>query len=218
MKQVPSDKYSIAWFKLAECVSRGEKERALGVYRLLSYSFDDQAFAYQLAGDLLRSFDDNTAIEQYHQAAQLYQKAQRFLEAAAVYEHLIHLIPDKELYLMNLVELYTHMRDAGHAVHHMVQLLDLLSKKKKWDDVHDLISKYDSLIEADQAVKVYKKIIFEVVDQEDVPQERIKAYIKKAVELLLNGGDDRKLQRFLSELKACSESYYQHATHYMKQL
>jgi hypothetical protein len=215
---VPSDKYSIAWFKHAECVARGEKERALGVYRLLSYSFDDQAFASQLAGDLLRSFDDNTAIDQYHQAAQLYQKAHRFLESAAVYEHLIHLIPDKELYLINLVELYTHMHDTGHAVHHMTQLLDILSKKHKWDDIHDLISKYDTLIEGHHAVKMYKKIIFDVIDQEEVPHERICSYIEKTIELLLMDGDDRKLQRFLSELKACNESYYQHATKLIEEL
>lgn len=218
MKHVPSDKYSVAWFKLAECVARGEKERALGVYRLLSYSFDDQAFACQLAGDLLRSFDDNTAIEQYYQAAQLYQKAHRFLESAAVYEHLIHLIPDKELYLINLVELYTHMHDMGHAAYHMTQLLDILSKKQKWDDMHDLITKYSAFIETHHAVKMYKKIIFDVIDKEEVPHERIHSYIKKIIELLLMSGDDRKLQQFLSELKACNESYYQHATQLMAEL
>jgi hypothetical protein len=37
MKQTQVDKHTIAWFKIAECVSRGEKERALGVYRLLSH-------------------------------------------------------------------------------------------------------------------------------------------------------------------------------------
>ncbi len=58
MKQVPSGKYTIAWFKLAECVSRGEKERALGVYRLLSHSLDDSALVCQLEGDIFLSFND----------------------------------------------------------------------------------------------------------------------------------------------------------------
>ena len=62
MRHVPSDKYNIAWFRLAECVSRGEKERALGVYRLLAHSFGDEAFAHQLMGDLLLSFDDAQAL------------------------------------------------------------------------------------------------------------------------------------------------------------
>lgn len=106
MKHVPSEKYNIAWFKLSECVSRGEKERALGVYRLLSHSIDDSAFAAQLEGDLLLAFKDKKAAEKYLESAKLYQKGQRFVESAAVYEHLIQLEPDKEDHVVNLIILY----------------------------------------------------------------------------------------------------------------
>ena len=68
MNQVVADKYNIAWFKLADCVARGEKERALGVFRLLSHSFDDPALARQLHGDLLLSFRDERAQEKYEEA------------------------------------------------------------------------------------------------------------------------------------------------------
>jgi len=89
MKHVSSDKYSVAWFKLAECVARGEQERAFGVYRLLSHSFEDKAFAHQLAGDLYLAFDNpELAIDKYEQAAQLYKKDGRLSEATAVYDHL----------------------------------------------------------------------------------------------------------------------------------
>ena len=60
MKHLPSDKYNVAWFKLAECVARGEKEKALGVYRLLVHSLDEPAFIRQLEGDLLLAFKDYT--------------------------------------------------------------------------------------------------------------------------------------------------------------
>ena len=30
MRYIPNDKYTIAWFKLAECVTKGEKEKAFG--------------------------------------------------------------------------------------------------------------------------------------------------------------------------------------------
>jgi tetratricopeptide (TPR) repeat protein len=90
MKQTQFDKHTIAWFKIDECVSRGEKERALGVYRLLSHSFNDNAIARQLEGDIYLSFgEQELAIPLYLQAIELYQKSQRFLEAAAVCEHLI---------------------------------------------------------------------------------------------------------------------------------
>ena len=60
-----SQKYSIAWFKLAECVGRKEKERALAVYRLLSHSIGDEALTTHLEGDILLSFDDDVAIAKY---------------------------------------------------------------------------------------------------------------------------------------------------------
>jgi predicted Zn-dependent protease len=73
MKQMQSDKYTIAWFKIAECVSRGEKERALGVYRLLSHSFNDNAVASQLEADINLAFNEqDQAVVLYRQAIDLY--------------------------------------------------------------------------------------------------------------------------------------------------
>lgn len=107
MKQVSAETYNIAWFKLAECVSRREKERALGVYRLLVHSIDDKAFAKQLEGDLYLSFNDkDTAQKKYRDAAQLYQQSQQYLQAAAIFEHLIAIDPESDFYRSSLVELY----------------------------------------------------------------------------------------------------------------
>ena len=113
MRHVPSDKYNVAWFKLAECVSRGEKERALGVYRLLAHSFGDEAFAYQLMGDLLLSFDDAQAIAKYQEAADRYTQEERWLEAAAVYEHLLTFDPTNIAYRKEIVRLYQRNHLAG---------------------------------------------------------------------------------------------------------
>ena len=92
MKEIVQNKRSLAWFKLTEFVVRGEKERALGIYRLLALSIDNKAFAQQLEGDLLLAFDDPIAEERYLAAAQLYLEAQQPAIAAAIYEHLINLI------------------------------------------------------------------------------------------------------------------------------
>src|SRR5260221_14409384 len=107
MKQTQVDKHTIAWFKIAECVSRGEKERALGVYRLLSHSFNDNAIKYQLEADIYCSFGETElAIALYHQAMEAYKKSQRFLEAAAVGEHLVVLQPADMNLHRNLIQLY----------------------------------------------------------------------------------------------------------------
>lgn len=100
MKHAQTDRYTIAWFKIADCLSRGEKERALGVYRLLSHSFNDDALSLQLEADIYLSCNEQPrAIELYRHAIDLFVKAERFLEAAAVSEHLLIFFPnDTHLY------------------------------------------------------------------------------------------------------------------------
>lgn len=107
MKQAISDKYNIAWFTIAQCVARKEKERALGVYRLLSHSFEDVAFARQLEGDIFLSFNDiDMATEKYVHAIELYKQSKRLRQAAAVYEHLLIMHPANQTYREDLVGIY----------------------------------------------------------------------------------------------------------------
>jgi tetratricopeptide (TPR) repeat protein len=120
MKQMSSETYNIAWFRLAECVSRGEKERALGVYRLLAHSIDDRAFAKQLEGDLYLSFNDKDVAQQkYRDAAHLYQQTGRIVEAAAIFEHLLTLDSSSEFYRTSVIDLYSQLgqleKMAAHA-------------------------------------------------------------------------------------------------------
>jgi hypothetical protein len=131
MKQVPPDKYTIAWFKLAEFVARGEKERALGIYRLLCYSFDDKAFAHQLEGDILWAFNDSQASDRYFQAAQLYKQDNRILQAAAVYEHLATLHSESIEYMQSVVELYTLLNDTHKMKVYADKLNELHSKNSQ---------------------------------------------------------------------------------------
>ena len=56
---------SLAWFKLADLIARGEREKALNVFRLLSHSLQDRAYSLQLEGDLLWYLDDKNFTEKY---------------------------------------------------------------------------------------------------------------------------------------------------------
>ena len=87
MSQLQTNKFNVAWFKLAEFVARKEKERALGVYRLLVHSLHDESLAAQLEGDLLLAFNDGKALECYEKAACLYERAGKTIQAIAVREH-----------------------------------------------------------------------------------------------------------------------------------
>lgn len=85
---------SVAWYKLADLITRGEREKALSVYRLLAHSFDDKAYALQLEGDVLYALDDPRSKEKYFQAATLYKEEKRWVDAVALTEHLIALHPE----------------------------------------------------------------------------------------------------------------------------
>jgi hypothetical protein len=133
MKQTQVDKHTIAWFKIAECVSRGEKERALGVYRLLSHSFNDNAIKYQLEADIYCSFGEiDLAIALYHQAMEFYKKSHRFLEAAAVGEHLAVLQPADMNVHRTLIQLYLALGMTVKVRAHIQVLVDCFGQKKQW--------------------------------------------------------------------------------------
>jgi hypothetical protein len=130
MKHMQTDKYTIAWFKIAECVSRGEKERALGVYRLLSHSFNDDALSRQLEADIYLSCNEQVrSIELYRQAMELYAKSQRFLEAAAIGEHLVMLLPHDMSLRSDLMNYYIALRNISKIYHHMQNLMVDHTKK-----------------------------------------------------------------------------------------
>ncbi len=97
---------SVAWFKLADLISRREREKALNVYRLLSHSLQDRAYALQLEGDILWSLDDRGAFERYKQSAYLYQKDKRWVEAIAIYEHLLVIEKSKDAIWSTLIPCY----------------------------------------------------------------------------------------------------------------
>ena len=100
---------SIAWYKLADLIARREREKALSVYRLLSHSFEDKAYALQLEGDILYSLDDKNALEKYKQAAFLYRKEQRWINALSICEHLLELDPHNVELVGILLDLYVRL-------------------------------------------------------------------------------------------------------------
>ena len=115
MRLLSSESYNVAWFKLADFVARGEKERALNVHKLLMHSVDEQAFAYQLEGDILLSFDDEAALGRYHVAANLYKKSEQFNRAIAIYRHVLTFKEDLSI-IEALLDVYHVLHDSVHII------------------------------------------------------------------------------------------------------
>lgn len=105
-RQQGQNERSLAWFKLADLIARGEREKALSVFRLLAHSLADKAYVLQIEGDILWFMDSTASIEKYKQAAFLYQKEKRWIDAIALQEHVLEMRPDAFDPLATLLILY----------------------------------------------------------------------------------------------------------------
>ena len=105
MKQILNSNHSVAWFTLFQFILRGEKEKALNIYKLLSRSINDHALILQLKGDILVAFNDLEAQSLYLESIKLYLAQHKINEAISIYEKLI-LIKEDSKYLTKLLNLY----------------------------------------------------------------------------------------------------------------
>ena len=215
MRQLPSDKYNVAWFKLAEFISRGEKERALGIYRLLMHSFDDRALALQLEGDILLSFNDEGALERYEQAAEYYQKDGKATEAALVHEHIVLLKPDADFSMKKLIDFY---EQTGNKIR-LIEILDMLSKvlvkQKKYEELAMTLGSIGNSLNSSMLSKVYKTVVINLCQDKYVAKEIIMPYLQNALNLFAKNTDGT-LNQFMETLKATREDIYQEACNYLK--
>lgn len=209
MKQLVNDKFSIAWFKLADCVLRGEKERAFGIYRLLAHSFEDKALASQLEGDLLWSFQDTNAIEKYQLAVELYQKNDRLLEAAAVSEHLISLNAlDKQSWPL-LIELYKKMELHNKLLSAQEEYMQFLATKQEW---HELVKFSKQFSSAQNMIKV-GGIIERIIEKIASDQEAQVCCLSLIQQLIILWHElaEEQLMQFFSRLQLIDHYLYARA-------
>lgn len=215
MKQIPSDKYNVAWFTLAECVSRGEKVRALSLYRLLAHSIDDPAFTIQLKGDLLLAFQDRGAVELYQEAAELYLHDNRLLEAIGVYEHLLTLEPEKWLYIKSLTTLYKKLGIQSKAIYYLQYLLDAACACNDSSQAIEIVEQIDASADPLKAFNAHKQLVLFLLNQEEIPMGVALEYGTKVVNYLLNTANDKTLQQFLNTVEAINADYYHGLTEYL---
>lgn len=216
MKQAPVEKYTIAFFRLAEYVSRGEKERALGVYRLLAHSFDDLAFARQLEGDILLSFNDDGAQDKYFQAAQLYQKDMRLRQASAVYEHLLMLHPKSAVYMSALIDVYSQLEMISRAKVYVIKLLDLAVAHANIPIVSQALLTHEALFSRLEATQYHERFVYIVLKAKYTHRELMQEHIRRVIDYLLELQHHQELTHFFTMLNGLDASEYLSAHNYYK--
>lgn len=213
MRHVPNDKYTIAWFKLAECIAKGEKEKAFGVYRLLSHSLEDQAYAYQLEGDLLDAFQDCRASEKYAQAAHVYHHTHRYKEACALYEELIFLLPHDDKHLVRLLEIYKSSKSPQSLPDKLSKLAYNLLEKKMVMRAFAVAQELKTCADVQAVVPVYTAIIVASLQSQLAEIETI---VCVALDYLLEQNDQRMQSLFLTTLEQMSSEWYARALNYLQ--
>jgi tetratricopeptide (TPR) repeat protein len=206
MRQIPSDKYTIAWFKLADFVSRGEKERALGLYRLLTHSIGDEALSHQLAGDLFLSFHDEQALQKYYQAAELYKKQHRYLQAVAVYEHIAFLQPNNHEAFIYLLHSYLKLKNQDK-VYDITQKLGVLITVSS-DSNQILRSVHEASLTQAEKASIYQQLTLVLVQQCPLPYQTALEWGQKAVDALVLC-DNQEITPFLHAIKLIHEALHQ---------
>lgn len=216
MKPVSLEKQSIAWFKLAECIGRGEKERALSLLRLLTHSLEsNQPFIKQLEGDILSFFEDDQALSEYVKAAHMYQQEGKTIEASAVYEKLIAL-EQKVEFLEKIVSLYTQLKDAKKVVYYQKKwCLELLQKGSVAKAI-GVLKQCDEELDGGDQIDIYKKVIFAAITHKYAQQKVVTSYLHKTLDGLLRFGSEKELQTFLSDLKALNAMWHKDAVDHLK--
>lgn len=216
MKQVVSEKYNIAWFKLADCIARGEKERALGVYRLLSHSLDDHALACQLYADILLSFDDKQAESAYVKAATTYQEQGKNLQAAAVYEHLVTLYPNNVAYRIAMIELYQQLGIDSKVINYVEQLVGHLLEQQEWKRAIELVNQFDTAGDYAFTARLHERILFYVMNAQDILPDTIMDHARAAIDAWHAADDQQAIESLLKKMAVIDDKMASYARDYWK--
>ncbi len=157
---------NIAWFKLAELIARKEREKALNVYRLLSHSLEDKAYALQIEGDILKSFDVRDATEKYQQAAFLYKKEKRWVNALGIYEHLLSRDQNNLDFIATLVDLYIKLDWEEKCKKHLEDMFRLLNNtnpehERSYKTIQQIIRQHDDTVWFSSLLNEHKSTLSE---------------------------------------------------------
>ncbi len=226
MKQQTIAKNVVAWFKIAEFVSRGEKERALAVYRLLAHTIDDQAFVQQLEADILLAFHDEAAFEHYAKAAMLYVDTSKYAEAAAIYEHLIMLEPTTQEQLRVLVELLNIMptveqgqkaktRMTETTLHYLRSRME----KNEFEKVSWMLQELDGIAGSHHALSImHQELVTAWLKISNPPTDPLRVHVRKTIDYYFGVKQQKSLPTFLMTLKMLHSMLYQDACFYMQEV
>jgi len=217
MVQLSSEKFNVAWFKLAEFVGRKEKERAMILYRLLVHSLSDQAFAAQLEGDLFLAFRDEKVIEAYKRAVTLYEESGRLIQAVAVYEQLVTLVAQDqalELYakMLSLYKVLAYESKMARCAAHLITLLFQTDQANKAHEIFNgLTLGQENYLSGQHCALIHEAYVFGLLQGSPIDRSLVNQHIEGALDGFMYDHETKKLTTFMAKLAARDNDAYQYA-------
>lgn len=214
MKQYVGEK-SVAWFKLAECIGRGEKERALGLYRLLTYSFDDQAFVKKLEAEIIATFDKELAAKEFLHAAHLYFTRGDIKETIFIYELLHDLFPEKTEYLERLIDLTQAQSQHDRVLMYQKKICTLLLQEGKCQQAAALLPTLKEQLDGAAYAQLTHLFVCKALEFKVMHQQIMTHYLHETLATYVRFDLDRELQQFMASLQLLNRVWHQDAVAYL---
>ncbi len=210
MKTLVSESYNIAWFKLADFVTRGEKERALNLLRLLMHSINNPALTLQLEGDILLAFDDQTAFLRYQNAALLFQKTDKFQEAIGICQHALTFKDDEKI-LEIMLESYISMNNTNGIKSSFIKLTKLFINKNQTDQLIIFTHQMCNPLNTNLQTILYSQLLIAILLYHPT-YEKLTEIIAIIINMYQKSFHDKtittNLTKFLAEVKAVDIKVY----------
>lgn len=213
MTHLQSDKFNVAWFKLAEFVARKEKERAFGMYRLLIHSISDEGFATQLEGDLLLAFNDDKALASYAKASELYERNGKLTEAIAVSEHCLTLSPDSIEYITRLIQLYGMLKNTTRMMHYISVLMKMLSASGNLNELTLLLE--GNVLSCYQKVLIAEYALGDLLCWIQYDKTIFNKFLTASLNAYAMLDDSSLLKLFMEKLPSLDKSAHEYARTYL---
>ncbi len=214
MKQLSSEKCSIAWFKLAECVERGDRERAFSLFRLLVHSMNDQPFLKKLEADIWSAFDGTMSEELYRQSAQLYKIAGNYSESLLIYELLTIQYPGSLDHCQQAIGLCDQLGLDKKKQQFVKRLSEALLKTGDVEKSLKIFQSIESSYKNREQIEFYALWVLSALKHHFSEQHLIKDALHKVLDGYLRMSADAQLRTFLEAVKELNAIWYKDAFGY----
>ncbi|MFS8507366.1 MAG: hypothetical protein LVQ75_04750 [Candidatus Babeliales bacterium] len=207
---------NVAWFKLAEFIRRGEKERALSLYRLLTHSLPDKSFLKKLEADIWFVFDIQQAQLLYEHAANLYKQDGKIMQSLLIFEKLAYQFPKNFQYQQTIIEFCKELQLFEKMLLWQLEHCTLLLEQGSLEKAKNIFITLEHQLKDAQIFLFHRLFVIAALKNQYAEQKTIEQSLYKAIDGLLRTGAQQETQQFLSTVQGLNSLWHKDAIVYLE--